>query len=234
MKFHISPTIFDLFPGLHIGVLVVRAIHNFGGSPEIQTELRKREAEIRMRYTLESIIQEPKIEVWRKAYASFGVKPKEHWSSVENLHRLILEGKEIRHVNQFVDIYNLISLRHMLPVGAEDLDAIQGDLTLDFAASNETSALLLGDKERRAPHEGEVIYKDYISFMCRRFNWREADRTKLTESTKNCIAIIEGLPPVTEAEVSAALEDLKKYILKHCGGSIMSVLLNERTNEVKI
>ena len=44
---------------------------------------------------------------------------------------------------------NFISLKYMAPVGGEDMDKIQGDVTLTFAESNESAVLLLGDKESR-------------------------------------------------------------------------------------
>lgn len=234
MRFCVNQRIFETFPGLHIGVIVAHGIMNTGSAVDIQEMLRAKEKEIRAQRTLEGILREPRIQAWRNAYVVFGAKPKDHRSSVENLYRLILEGKEVRHISQFVDIYNLISLTHTVPVGAEDLDMLHGDLVLDFAGPNETPALLLGDKEPRAPHEGEVIYKDDVSFVCRRFNWREADRTKLTESTKDCIAVIEGLPPVTDAEVSAALDDLKTHVLKYCRGSAVSAILDKDNAEMSV
>ena len=37
---------------------------------------------------------------------------------------MILSETELRHINKLVDIYNFISLKHMLPVGGEDTDKI--------------------------------------------------------------------------------------------------------------
>ena len=44
------------------------------------------------------------------------------------------------------------------PVGGEDLDKVKGDVILTFAGANEPPVVLLGDKESRPPHEGEIIY----------------------------------------------------------------------------
>ena len=122
----------------------------------------------------------------------------------------------------------------MLPVGGEDMDKMKGDVVLTFAGSNETPVLLLGDKEPRVPHSGEVIYKDTISTICRRWNWREADRTKLTEETKNSILVIEGLPPVAKEEIENATNELKELIQKFCGGNVVCTVLNEDKNEVNL
>lgn len=220
MSLLIHPQILDKFPTLILGLITAKNINNTGVPDEIQNQLRIIENGIRQKYNTETLSQNPKIDIWRKAYSAFGAKPKENKSSVENLYRLVLHGTNIRHINKLVDIYNFISLKHMLPVGGEDLDKIKGDVVLTFAGPAEPPVLLLGDKDPRSPHEGEVIYKDDISAICRRWNWREADRTKFTEETKNCILVIEGLAPVTREEIEAATKELRDLVEKFCEGEI--------------
>ncbi len=227
MKFQIDHSIFDSFPGLNIGVVIAKGIDNSTSTPtEILELINKRQAEVRQQYQAETLSQHPKIELWRKAYSKFGGKPKENRSSVENLHRMILKGTDLRSINPLVDIYNLISLSHLLPCGGEDLNKMQGDLVLTFAGPAEVPVHLLGEKDARAPHEGEVIYKDSVSTICRRWNWREADRTKLTKETKNSILVIEGLPPVTRTEIESATLELAALVEKYCGGHLSHSVLD--------
>jgi len=226
MKFQINQKIFEKFPTLEIGIIICKNIDNKGTQEEVQKELRVQEKNILEKYNTETLSQLPKIDIWRKAYSEFGAKPKDNKSSVESLHRLVLQGVNLRHINKLVDIYNLISLKHMLPVGGEDLDKIEGNVSLTFAEQNEPAVLLLGDKEPRPPHEGEVIYKDNISAICRRWNWRECDRTKFTEETKNCFLIIEGLSPVTKEEIETATKELEDLIQKFCGGEVSYGILD--------
>ena len=153
---------------------------------------------------------------------------------MEILYGLVLNGISLRHINNLVDIYNFASLKYMLPIGGEDTDKIQGNVFLTFAVENEPSVLLLGDKEPRPPHLGEVIYKDDISAICRRWNWREADRTKFTEETKNCILVIEGLPPVTKEEIETATKELKVMVEKYCGGTLIHSVLDKGNSGIEI
>ena len=234
MKFKIEHKIFEKFPSLSIGIMVCKNLDNFGNQEEVQKEIRVQENNIRQKYNTETLSQTPKIDVWRKAYSAFGAKPKENKSSVENLYRSVLQGITLRHINKLVDIYNLISLKHMVPVGGEDTDKIQGGVVLTFAEPNEPAVLLLGDKEPRPPHAGEVIYKDNISAICRRWNWREADRTKLGEETKNCFLVIEGLPPVTKQEIENAAQELKELVQKFCDGNITCKILDEKQPETDL
>ena len=234
MKFKINHKIFEKFPGLTIGVVICKNLNNSGTQEEVQTEIRTQENNIRAKYNTETLSQTPKIDVWRKTYSAFGAKPKENKSSVENLYRLVLQGVNLRHINKLVNIYNFISLKHMVPVGGEDIDKIQGDVILTFAEPNEPAVLLLGDKEPRPPHAGEVIYKDNISAICRRWNWREADRTKFTEETKNCFLVIEGLLPVTKQEIENTTKELKDLVQKFCGGNITYKILDEKQPETDL
>ena len=234
MKFKIDHKIFERFPGLIIGVVICKNLDNSGTQEEVQKLIREQEDNIRTKYNTETLSQTPKIDVWRKTYSAFGAKPKENKSSVENLYRLVLQGVNLRHINKLVDIYNFISLKHMVPVGGEDIDKIRGDVVLTFAEPNEPAVLLLGDKESRPPHAGEVIYKDNISAICRRWNWREADRTKLGEETKNCFLVIEGLPPVTKQEIENAAQELKELVQKFCDGNITCKILDEKQPETDL
>jgi len=233
MKFKIDNQIFEKFPKLNVGILVCKNINNEGLSEEVINFIRIREKEINSQFTPETLSQNPKINVWREAYRSFGAKPKENKSSVESLYQGTFKDKGLRHINKIVDIYNYISLKHIVPVGGEDLDKVQGVINLAFAKENEPSVLLLGDKESRPPHEGEVIYKDEVSAICRRFNWREADRTKFTEETKNAVLITEGLPPVNKEEIKVILGEMEGLIKKFCGGEINQFLLNKDDSEIE-
>ena len=233
MKFIIAEEIFKKFPHLNAGVVVSKGIDNRGTNQDVLDMIRVAEGEMRAKFGAQPVSTHPKIEVWRKTYSSFGVNPKEHLSSVENLYRLVLKGVSIRHINNLVDIYNLISLKHMVPLGGEDLDKIKGDIKLTTAGPNEPSVLLLGDKEARPPHENEIIYKDDISAICRRLNWREADRTKFTEETTNAVLVAEGLAPVKSDEIQKIVNELVGYVNNFCGGESVFYILNSKNSQVE-
>ena len=226
MKLSISPEVLAKLPELRLGVLVARGIRNDGRTEDLPALLREEEGRIRRELSADGLSGHPRILCWREAYRAFGAKPKEHRSSVENLYRHVLRGGEVRGVNPLVDIYNFVSLAHMLPVGGEDLDALSGDLVLAVAGSTEPPVRLLGDAEERAPHPGEVIYRDDVSAVCRRLNWREAERTRLTERTTNAVLVLEALPPIPLEDLRAALAGLSRLTAQHCGGTIADALLD--------
>jgi DNA/RNA-binding domain of Phe-tRNA-synthetase-like protein len=225
-EFRIDPRIFERFPDVLVGVLVVHGLDNHNIAPENVEQLQLAAQQLQAQLAASTPISEhPHIAPWREAYRLFGAKPKKYPSSIENLMTRIAKGSPPMSINKLVDIYNLVSISHLVPAGGEDLDRIQGDVVLTFASEDEAEVVLLGESEARAPHAGEVIYRDDIGAICRRWNWKEADRTKLNEATTNAVLVIEALPPVTYDELQAAVDELVALIRQHCGGELRSQIL---------
>lgn len=220
MKLQVHPDIFQQFPGAVLGVVVAHGIDVTGEQAELMAQLHAAETRVRESLCGATITEHPHITPWREAYRRFGAKPKDHPSSIENLVRRVLKGEELRHINTLVDLYNLVSLKYLVPVGGEDLDQIVGDVWLTFAGQAEPAVRMLGELEARAPKPGEVLYKDNAGAICRRWNWKEADRTKMTEATRNVFLVIERLPPVEIAIVEAATRELAELVAHWCGGDI--------------
>ncbi len=191
------------------------------------------EEKIRANYSTETLLQLPKILSWRKAYLSFGAKPKKYKSSVESLYRMILKGINLRHINTLVDIYNYISIKHMIPAGGDDLSRVEGDITLRFAREDEPFRALNSEVLEQAK-EGEVIYADDVEVLCRRWNWRECDKTKMTEATETAILVVEGLPPAGREDMADAVEELSGLIRRFCGGESHTDILSADQRELAL
>jgi DNA/RNA-binding domain of Phe-tRNA-synthetase-like protein len=230
VKFKIDPAIFATFPGLHIGVVCAKGVDNQGDCPDLLEKIKKIQREIRDSFDMETLADCPKIQNWRYAYTLFGAKPKKHRSSVESLYRMTLEGKELHPINKVVDIYNYLSLSHMVPVGGDDLAKVQGDIELGFARGDEPF-LPLGSYEVQRAKEGEVIYADEREVLCRRWNWRESEKSKMTERTRDVLLVSEGLPPVTAEDMKRIVDDLAQLVAKYCGGKISRDILSAERDE---
>jgi lysyl-tRNA synthetase class 2 len=233
MKLKIDTLIFEKFPGLKIGAVIARNINNHGFSDRIMQLISEKEKEIRENYDTETLSQHPKIHSWRAAYSSFGAKPKKYKSSVESLYRMALKGLDVRHINKIVDLFNYISIKHIIPAGGDDMAKVDGDVTLKFAVGDEPF-IALNSQERETAKEGEVVYADSKEVLCRRWNWRECDKTKMTEDTKDVILVVEALPPVTREELGEIMENLSRLITEYCGGEIRTAILDEGKRETEI
>src|SRR5699024_1141969 len=85
---------------------------------------------------------------------------------------------------------------------------IAGDLHLGLAQGGE-GFRPLGDTEDSPALPGEMIYYDNDGAICRSLNWREAQRTMLTEDTTNAVLVIEAINADQAARASEAIQELK-------------------------
>ncbi|WP_131737286.1 B3/B4 domain-containing protein [Actinomadura roseirufa] len=136
---------------------------------------------------------DPHVEAWREAYRAFGAKPQRTRPSVDALLR---RAGSLPSINRVVDAYNAVSVQYALPIGGEDLDAYQGPARLVRATGDEPFDVVAGGEPAvEHPAEGEVVWRDDAGVTCRRWNWRQCVRTRLTETTKNGLFLLERLEP---------------------------------------
>jgi DNA/RNA-binding domain of Phe-tRNA-synthetase-like protein len=236
LKLTLGQDFLALFPEALIGVVTVHGCDNTAGAggTEIDALLRQAEAGARAAFAGAALAEEPRIACWREAYRKFGASPKKSPSSIENLLRRVVKGEPLRPINPLVDVYNAVSLERVLPAGGEDLARLAGDVVLCRAGDAEPPVLLLGEGEARPPHPGEVIYRDDVSAICRRWNWKEVDRTKLTAATRHAVLVVEALPPAGRGELEQALAQLAERVTRFCGGGAGTAILDAATREADL
>ena len=190
MRLTVDPKLFEQFPELRVGVVVVEGADNAGAGAEILKLLRLCEREAGEKYGASALGEMPQIVCWRRAYKSFSAN--DYRSSVEALLRRAIKGDALPDINPLVNLYNALSLKYFIPFGGEDLSRVEGDIVLGYALGDEP-CVLIGESENRPPKQGEIVYKDDAGVLCRRWNWREADRTKLEKSTTRAILVCDDL-----------------------------------------
>ena len=231
MKFKISEKIFEKYPTLNVGVVIAKNIDNSKENDEIQEKIKDIIIEMRKKIDPEKVSKIPSIKKWREIYKSFGAKPYEYRNSAEALLKRILK-KDLYKINSLVDIYNYISIKYSSTVGGEDINKIKGDLILDFANGDE-EFIPLGEKQNQPPWKGEVVYKDNLGIICRCWNWREGDRTKLMKTTKKAILVIENLLPEEKNKLINGLEEMKLMIQRYCDAKCKTEILNKEKMEIE-
>jgi DNA/RNA-binding domain of Phe-tRNA-synthetase-like protein len=153
------------------------------------------------------------VAAWREAYRAFGAKPQRTRNSLEALLRRAASG--LPRVNRLTDIYNAVSVLHQVPVGGEDLTRYVGAPRLIRATGTEpfdTVADSVAVTEH--PEPGEVAWCDDDGVTCRRWNWRQARRTQLTEGTTTALFILDALDPMTDEALHAASDDLVAHLTR--------------------
>jgi len=232
-RFIIEDDFWSLFPHAKIGTVICQGIDNSIRDVEIYEKmLQEAEKEAYQFLRLEEFSSNPVISVWREAFQKFKTK-KGARCSIEALLKRVKNGNHIGTINPLVDIYNSISLRYGLPCGGEDIDTFAGDIRLTLANGNEPF-IPLGSDENAPPYEGEIVYKDDDGAICRCWNWREAQRTMLTEKTKNAFLCIELIDETRSDEFHRALKELSDLVSHHLGGAVKIDVLDRNNREITI
>ncbi|MEV4382473.1 phenylalanine--tRNA ligase beta subunit-related protein [Streptosporangium sp. NPDC049644] len=146
-----------------------------------------------------------RVEAWRETYRAFGAKPQRTRPSVDALVRRMPPPE----INRVVDAYNAISIRYGLPIGGEDLTRYEGTARLVRAAGDEPFEVVeRGEPAIDHPEIGEVVWRDDRGVTCRRWNWRQCVRTRITEETTDALFLLERLAPLSIEELRTAGDEL--------------------------
>lgn len=236
-KFIITEKFFHIFPDAEIGVILATNLDKSSVEAEdvkleIEADLKESNKNALKYIPSEPLSENKVIAVWREAFQKFKTK-KGARCSIEALLRRVSKGNEIGSIIPLVDIYNTVSLNYAIPCGGEDIDSIKGDMLLTIADGGEAFKPL-GSENDEPALTGEVIYKDDEGAVCRCWNWREGERTMLTENTKNAFLIIESVDPERHCEFLEAVDALEASISIYCGCKTEKFLVNKDNREVVI
>lgn len=171
------------------------------------------------------------LNAWREAYRAFGAKPQRTPCSAEALRKRCERDGTVPESNAVVDLYNAISLRFAIPVGGEDATAYEGAPRLVRATGAETfDTIADGQPKLESVETGEVVWRDDRGVTCRRWNWRQGTRTRITEASTSLWFVIERLAPMPPEVLLTAGKELIEA-LQHVGSSkmIASVLFDAAT-----
>lgn len=155
----------------------------------------------------------PHLAQWREAFRGFGAKPQRTRPSVEALLRRV---DSLPRIDRITDTYNAVSIAHLLPVGGEDLARYTGPARLVRAVGDEDfDTTADGQPAVEHPEPGEVVWRDDRGVTCRRWNWRQCVRTRITAATTSAMFVLDGLAALgtgglrdAEAELTEALARL--------------------------
>ncbi|CCV03038.1 conserved hypothetical protein [Mesorhizobium metallidurans STM 2683] len=146
---------------------------------------------------------------WSDAYVLFGAKPNRTPCSAQALRKRVLKDGTLPTINPVVDLYNAVSLKYAIPVGGENHDAYVGRPFLTIADGTETfDTLMNGEAVDDPPLLGEVIWRDDIGVICRRWNWRQGTRTRLEAATARIWFILEALETMPDEALAEATDAL--------------------------
>ncbi len=232
MLFSIQKELFDILPDLTIGMVVAKDVDNTCPSEEIKDLLTQAAEEMKKNFMGNKAQEHPRIRPWRGAFSKLGISGSKFPSSIESMARRVLKGDPFPEINPLVDLYNSVSLRFLVPMGGHDLDTLEGNIFLRFAEGWEPFTPMGGGETVVVP-KGELVYRDDREVLTRNWVWRQCEKDKATEKTKNVFIPIDVLGEVGRERAGEIILELSQLIPRYLGGTLFSAVLTREKPSVE-
>lgn len=228
-SFRYDPAVVDRYPALVGGVFHVGRVRNGPSPAALLDAYRAEQLAVLERLGATPLSDLPSINAWRRAFRAFGVDPTAYRSAAEALLRRLTKQGSIPSIGALVDIGNLVSIRHGLPVAMLDAASIVGGLTVRFAAGDERFTDL-GSGSVESPEPGEVIFIDDAGHVAaRRWCWRQSAESASRAGTSALLVTVEGHHEGARADVEAAMADLEALLGAYAdGAAIVGAILDAK------
>ncbi|MEJ2587990.1 MAG: phenylalanine--tRNA ligase beta subunit-related protein [Deltaproteobacteria bacterium] len=206
----IDKRIFEKFPEFIRGIVVARKMDNHGVSEELEALLN--EAIVRAATDPIDLKSDP------------NKFPPAHLALLKRVQK---PGASIPFINKAVAIMNDNSIRGFLPVGGDDLNEAGQILELRPAEGDERFAPLNNPDKIEQPDPQEIIYLavETGEVMCRRWNWRNGFKTRITEETQAMVMNIDGMGESSEERTLSVRDRVARMLEQFCGAEIETSLL---------
>ncbi len=213
MDLEISGDVSSRFPGLRVRLLEIRGVRVDPADEGLESFKEKVYGRIRSAHSMETIRDDPVFRSYRDFYWSLGIDPTKTRPASEALVRRIVAGKGLPRINTLVDSYNLASAMSGIPLAAFDSDRLAGSaLRMRFSRPGE-EFLGIGMDSPRELTGREIVVEDGAGLVAI-YPYRDADRTKVTGSTRNVLIMVCGAPGIPGAALEEA-EALARRIISN-------------------
>ena len=171
-------------------------------TPDFEKYEQELFGEIRFRTTLDDVKDDPVFRSYRDLYWTFGMDPTKLRVSSEALLRRIVRGLNFWRISTLVDVANLASAYHKLPIGLIDEAALVGNLVVRTAHKGEKFERIGG--KQLTCRGREVVLADDAKIICFGYATHDSERTKVTPKSKSVLLLIYGAPIVTPDMMTSA------------------------------
>lgn len=216
----IKSDIVEKFPGLKIGVAIIRGLKIEKENPDLD-KLRE---EILSSLNFEDLKKNsPILNEYKDIFRATGVQPTKNKPSPVALVDRLANGKELPKINTLVDAYNLMVLKYQISVGAFDLNKIAHPIELRFSKKGEIFTDLADQKDKPLEN-GEIIYSDKNGIvMARDLNFRDNFNVIVKDDTVDILLQCDGIASTSQEYVEKAFRETVDTIIKFCGGKLEEI-----------
>ncbi len=233
MKFRVYPEVFERLPNVCFAVVAAYGIDNRGEHKGIQELLMHSIEKVREEIGGTDIKKNRDIIPYRQAFSELGFNPNKYLSSIEAMVKRVAKGGDLPSINPVVDLVNAVSLQYMLPMGAHDMDALEGEIAVRFAVPGDTF-VPLGETGEEAVEPGELVYADAKRIRTRRWIWRQSDRGKITAESRNIFFPIDGFRGENCNRMLEARNKLAALLSEHFGCRVEKYFIKDDCSEVDL
>ncbi|MBE3091763.1 MAG: hypothetical protein IMZ42_05550 [Candidatus Atribacteria bacterium] len=232
MRFKVYQEVFEKLTDLYFGVVVGNQINNQQHIPEIYDLMKNEMSQVENNFKGVNLKEYQGIIPYRDAFNQLNLNPNKFMSSVEAMVKRVSKGNILPSINPVVDLVNRISLKYILPMGAHDLDALEGEIAIRFSRKGDTFTPL-GEELVEVLDSGELVYADSKRIRTRRWIWRQSNIGKIDENSKNIFFPIDGFQTNKERVMKAA-EELEILLKRYFNCQIKKSFIDINHQEMEI
>ncbi len=150
---------------------------------------------IRSSTSLEDVKDDPLFRSYRDLYWTFGMDPTKLRVSSEALLRRIVNGLNLWRISNIVDVVNVASPMHRLPIGLVDVTKIVGNLRVRIAQKGEIF-VRIGGAEKMCRGR-ELVLADDEKIVCFGYATHDSELTKVSTVSTQVYLLHYGAPAVS-------------------------------------
>jgi DNA/RNA-binding domain of Phe-tRNA-synthetase-like protein len=208
-------------PELSVGLGLIGNIQVEKKDGRLQRLKKEAYEEVRAKYKVEALKDDPTVRAYRDLYWKVGVDPTKTRPSGEALLRRVLHGSDLPEISTVVDAYNLASMKTAIPISGFDKDRVNPPFCVRFGRDGETFRGIGMDRPMILTKR-MLVLTDEKQIVCI-YPYRDSDCTKITEQTKNVLVVGYGAPRIPEQQLKEAVETALSYIKQVSDGEIGKV-----------
>jgi DNA/RNA-binding domain of Phe-tRNA-synthetase-like protein len=154
---------------------------------------------------------------FRQLHERTGAPNRKNPAAPENLLKTISKHRALPRINLLVDIYNTISIKYRLALGAHDLSAIDGNIHLRFTTGSE-KYVPIGSVEPKDVPAHHYSYIDSGNEILCYLDVRQVNKSIVTAQTTDSFYIVQGNAETSPGYIEEAVHELIALTRQYCGG----------------
>jgi len=235
MRYTIDMALFATLPDYTRVVLVLRGLENDRKVAASRNLRRKAAQAVQAAARDRDPAGDPRVAVWRRAYAVFGMDEAGPPSLLEVMLRQAAAGQSLPDADPLTELLRAFALQHRVPVGGDDLERITGNVWLRPARGNEFFVPPEQAQRPTTPPIGEVItVDDAATVLCRRWNAWPSAFTQITPQTRSALLYLDALPPVDPSQVEELTDKFARLLTGFLGAQVETYFLTREQPAVDI